>query len=191
MQPQPAESILDVGIIDSEWRSGNPLEARYPYPFRITAVSLADAPSFRSAHPEVSVVVADGRNLPFGDDAFDIGFSNAVVEHVGSRQDQRRFVAELVRTCRRVMIATPDASFPIDPHTLLPFVHWLPRGVRHPLLRATGNGGWAREEILNPLTAGQLRNLFPPDVPVRMVRQRVMGLTTVLMAVADRRGRPT
>ena len=188
MQPQADESILDVGITDSAWRSGNPLEARYPYPSRITAVSLQEAPSFRAEHPQVAVVIADGRALPFPDDAFDIGFSNAVIEHVGSRQEQRRFVAELVRTCRRVMIATPNAAFPIDPHTLLPIVHWLPRGVRHRLLHATGNGKWVSEERLNPLAAGQLRSLFPLDVPVRIVRQRLMGLTTVLLAVADRRG---
>jgi hypothetical protein len=191
MEPRPDESILDVGIIDTAWRSSNPLEARYPYPSRITAVSLEDAPSFRAEHPDVTVVIADGRALPFPDDAFDIGFSNAVVEHVGSREDQRRFVTELVRTCRRVMIATPNAAFPIDPHTLLPFVHWLPRGPRHRLLQVTGNSGWASEEILNPLTAGQLRSLFPRGVAVRIERQRIIGLTTVLLAVVDRRTSPT
>jgi hypothetical protein len=96
-------------------------------------------------------------------------------------------VAELVRTCRRVMIATPNAAFPIDPHTLLPFVHWLPRRLRHPLLRATGKSEWASEEALNPLAASALRHLFPPGVPVRIERQRVLGLTTVLIAISDRR----
>jgi hypothetical protein len=190
IRPQPGESILDVGIIDSSWRSSNPLEASYPYPSRITAVSLDDAPAFRAAHPEVEVIIADGRDLPFADGAFDIGFSNAVIEHVGNRQQQKRFAEELVRTCRRVMIATPNARFPIDPHTLLPFVHWLPRGPRHRLLRLTGNGGWASEERLNPLNAGQLRGFFPPDATVKIVRQRVLGLTTVLVAVAERRDHP-
>jgi hypothetical protein len=186
MQPQPEESILDVGIIDTSWRSSNPLEARYPFPSRITAVSLDDAPTFQAGHPEVEVVIADGRDLPFADDTFDIGFSNAVIEHVGSRPQQQRFAAELVRTCRRVMIATPNARFPIDPHTLLPFVHWLPRDLRHRVLHLTGNGGWANEERLNPLNAGQLRGIFPPDVPVRIERQRILGMTTVLLAVVDR-----
>jgi hypothetical protein len=122
--------------------------------------------------------------LPFADGAFAIGFSNAVVEHVGSRDDQRRFVAELVRTCRRVFIATPNAGFPIDPHTLLPFVHWLPRPYRHWVLRRLGQGRWASEEALHPLSARDLVGLFPAGTSVRLVRQRVAGLTTVLIAIA-------
>jgi len=49
----------------------------------------------------VRAVRADGRELPFEDGAFDIGFSNAVVEHVaGGREGQRRFVGELCRVAR-------------------------------------------------------------------------------------------
>ena len=186
MKPRPEESILDVGIIDTAWRASNPLEANYPFPGQVTAVSLEEAPLFAEMYPDVKIVIADGRDLPFADDTFDIGFSNAVVEHVGNREQQRRFVHELVRTCRRVMIATPNAAFPVDPHTLLPFIHWLPRRVRHPLLRATGNAAWADEAVLNPLTARALRGLFPAGVEVGIVRQRVLGVTTVLIAVVER-----
>ncbi len=188
MDPRPNETILDVGITDSAWRSGNPLELNYPHRERITAVSIEEPHEFARTFPDIKVVVADGRDLPFPDDTFDIGFSNAVVEHVGDREQQRRFVHELVRTCRRTMIATPNAVFPIDPHTLLPFVHWLPRRLRHPILRRTGNAKWASEDALNPVTARRLRGLFPDDVDVRIERQRVLGLTTVLIAAADRIG---
>jgi hypothetical protein len=189
VRPGPDDRVLDLGVTDADWRSGNFLEAGYPWPERITAVALTDAPAFRARHPKVRFEVADGRALPFEDDAFDIGFSNAVIEHVGSREDQRRFVHELVRTCRRVFLATPDARFPVDPHTLLPFVHWLPRRVRHPLLRASGQGRWASEAALRPMTATELRSLFPPGVPVRIHGQRALGLRTVLIALADRGGK--
>jgi hypothetical protein len=187
MRPGEQETVLDVGVVDTDWRSSNPLEMRYPWPERITAVALGDVPLFRRAYPEVSVVVADGRDLPFPDDSFDVGFSNAVIEHVGTREEQARFVSELVRTCFRTMIATPNAAFPIDPHTLLPFVHWLPRRLRHRALLATGNGMWADEQMLNPLTARQFVALFPASAKVRIVRQRALGFTTVLIAVVDGR----
>jgi hypothetical protein len=138
MRPSEADDVLDVGVTDTSWRSSNFLEAWYPWPERITAVGLHSMPDFERSFPDVTFVAADGRSLPFADGAFSIGFSNAVVEHVGSREDQRRFVAEMVRTCRRVFIATPDAGFPLDPHTLLPFIHWLPRRYRDPLLRRFG-----------------------------------------------------
>jgi hypothetical protein len=184
IQPTEREDLLDVGVTDTTWRSSNFLEAWYPWPARISAVGLGPMPAFEQSFPAVTFVAADGRALPFADGAFAIGFSNAVVEHVGSRDDQRRFVAELVRTCRRVFIATPNAGFPIDPHTLLPFVHWLPRRYRNWVLRRLGQGRWASEEALHPLSARELVGLFPAGTSVRLVRQRVAGLTTVLIAIA-------
>jgi hypothetical protein len=188
--PKRTDLVLDVGVIDTTWRSSNFLESAYPWPEQITAVGLEPMPTFQRVYPAVRFVVADGRSLPFEDQTFDIGFSNAVVEHVGSRENQHRFVAELVRTCRTVFIATPNAAFPIDPHTLLPFVHWLPRRLRHPILRITGNRKWASEDALNPLRAGELEKMVPSGVSVRVERQRVLGMTTVLMVVATHRDAP-
>lgn len=189
MRPREHERILDVGVTDTSWRSGNFLEANYPWPHRITAVALQPMPGFREQHPEVDFVVADGRALPFEDGAFDIGFSNAVVEHVGDRAQQAAYVRELLRTCGRVFIATPNAGFPIDPHTLLPFVHWLRPRLRYPLLRLLRQGRWASEDMLNPLTARALLSLFPPDASVTLYRQRVAGFTTVLIALGHGPGR--
>jgi Methyltransferase domain len=184
VRPTAADSILDVGVTDTKWRSSNFLEALYPWPQKITALGLEPMPNFQRAHPEVRFVVGDGRALPFAEAAFDIGFSNAVIEHVGDRAQQRDFVGEMLRTCRRVFIATPNGRFPVDPHTLLPFVHWLPRRIRHPLLRLAGYSRWASEAALNPLDEKDFRAMFPPSVRVSMLRQRVLGLTTVLIAIA-------
>lgn len=187
MCPSSSDAVLDLGVTDRAGRSANFFEERYPWPERITAVSPWPASEFARSFPHVRLEIADGRQLPFADGEFDLGFSNAVIEHVGSRVDQRRFVGELVRTCRRVFLSTPNAAFPIDPHTLLPFVHWLPRALRHPLLRMTGNARWASEAALNPLGADALIGLFPVDTEVRLVRQRVLGMTTVLIAVTTAR----
>jgi SAM-dependent methyltransferase len=186
MRPTPTDRVLDVGVTNSGRRSSNFLEALYPWPDRITAVALEPMPEFNRLFPAVRFVTADARRLPFPDDTFDIGFSNAVIEHVGSRDEQRRHVEELLRTCRRVLVATPNARFPVDPHTLLPVVHWLPRGLRHPLLRLTGNSSWASEATLNPLDRRTLASLFPSDVTLRVVGQRMFGLTSVLIAIAMR-----
>ena len=184
MRPEPADTILDVGVIDTGWRASNFLENGYPWPERITAVGLEEMPTFQSLFPSVRFVVADGRRLPFEDRSFDVGFSNAVIEHVGNRNEQRRFVSEMLRTCGRVFISTPDARFPIDPHTLLPFIHWLPVRFRYPLLRWTGNAEWADEAMLNPLSAKDSTSMFPKSSRPRLHRQRLFGLTTVLTIVA-------
>jgi hypothetical protein len=161
--------VLDLGVTDAAFGAGtsdNFFEARYPWPERITAVGHTELDRFTAAFPRVRVVRADGRELPFADGEFDLGFSNAVVENVGGgREGQRRFVLELCRVARRVFVATPNRLFPLDPHSLLPVVHWLPAGgARTRLLRARGF-----DDVLEPLTAGALAALFP--YPVRVLRR--------------------
>ncbi len=126
--------MVDVGVTDAPFGGGssdNFFEAMYPWPDRITAVGHTELDRFAAAFPQVRAVRADGRDLPFSDGAFDLGFSNAVVEHVaGGRDGQRRFVHELCRVARRVFVTTPNRWFPLEVHTLLPFVHWLPASAR-------------------------------------------------------------
>ena len=123
---------------------------------------------FAQAFPQITTVVADGRDLPFADGEFDVGFSNAVVEHVGGRDDQERFVRELCRVAKRVFVTTPNRLFPVDPHTLLPFLHWLPEGRRPRAL-----------DGVRPLSPRELRSLFP--YPVRIVNT---GLTLIAVGGA-------
>src|SRR6516165_6097033 len=141
-QPGPETTVVDVGVTDAPFGYGstdNFFEALYPWPERITGVGPTGLDRFTAAFPTVTAVRADGRELPFADGTFDLGFSNAVVEHVaGGRDGQRSFVHELCRVAGRVFVTTPNRYFPLEVHSLLPFAHWLPRGARDRLLRARG-----------------------------------------------------
>ncbi len=174
LEPGPETTVVDVGVTDAPFGAGssdNFFEASYRWPERITGVGITELDRFEAAFPQVTAVRADGRSLPFADGAFDLGFSNAVVEHVaGGREGQRRFVEELCRVAGRVFVTTPNRFFPVDPHTLLPFVHWLPPGPRRDgLLRARGF-----DDVLDPLGPRELAALFP--YPVRIVNT---GMTLV------------
>jgi SAM-dependent methyltransferase len=172
--PGPETTVVDVGVTDAPFGSGssdNFFEALYPWPERITAVGHTELDRFAAAFPTVTTLRADGRELPFGDRQFDLGFSNAVVEHVaGGRDGQRRFLAELCRVAGRVFVTTPNRLFPVDPHSLLPFVHWLPDGdLRRRALKSRGF-----DDVLDPLGPRELASLFP--YPVRIVSR---GMTLV------------
>jgi hypothetical protein len=186
MQPGPETRVVDVGVGDTGYRtepgtaaSHNFFEALYPWPERITAVSDVPLPNFAQAFPRVSTVTANGTELPFEDDAFDVAFSNAVVEHVGGRDEQRRFVAELCRVAPKVFVSTPNRWFPVETHTLVPFVHWLPKRAADPVLGAVGRGRWNGVQLL---TKRELLDLFPPEVRPRAVESRI-----TVSAVASRR----
>ena len=169
MRPGPETRVVDVGVGDTGFgtepgvaSSHNFFEALYPWPERITAVGHTGLERFEAAFPRVRAVQADGRALPFDDGEFELGFSNAVVEHVaGGRDGQRRFVSELCRVSRRVFVSTPNRWFPVDPHTLLPFAHWLPPGpARERLFRARGFA-----DVLDPLVHLCLAALGDPVRP--------------------------
>ena len=183
MGPTPATTVLDVGVDevslgDAGGQSGctthNLLEERYPWPERLTALGLHDGARFRERYPQIAYVQGDACALPFADGAFDVVHSNAVIEHVGGRERQEAFVREAVRVGRRVFVTTPNRWFPIEVHTRLPLVHWLPEG---PAGRAYDLAGksWARENRL--LGPSDLRSLFPGPVEIRN-----LGLTLVAIA---------
>ena len=101
--------------------------------------------------------MADGLRLPFRDQAFDVVHSSAVIEHVGSLARQCAFVAECCRVARRaVFITTPNRWFPVEFHTVLPLVHWLPKEIFRALMRGTGRGFFAEEGNLNLMTVADL-----------------------------------
>ena len=188
LAPGPEETILDIGVAPYAFRGTNFLEQWYPYPERITALSN-NRPElykeFERVFSGVKLEFGDANNLQFPDQSFNIIFSNAVVEHVGDREEQRRFVYELCRVGRRIFMTTPDYYFPVDFHTLIPFAHWFPQRVKAGIYRMLGRADWADSDRLNLLTPRELLSLFPPDRAVQLYQQRVMGMTCTLIAVAE------
>jgi SAM-dependent methyltransferase len=183
LRPGPETTIVDVGVGDTGFDtepgialSHNFFEAMYPWPQRITAVSDVPLPNFSREFPAVRCVTASGTDLPFGDDEFDIAFSNAVIEHVGSREDQRRFVHELCRVAPRVFVATPNRWFPVEVHTLVPFVHWLPRNASDRVFAALHRRDWHGVELLG---GRELLGLFPEEAMPRVVDR---GMTISVVA---------
>ena len=181
MRPTGETTVLDVGADELAFGEGdgcgtlNFFEELYPWPDRITALGLHDGAGFRERYPAVRYVQGDACALPFGDGEFEVVFSNAVIEHVGGRERQRRLVLEALRVGRRVFLTTPNRRFPVEVHTRLPFVHWLPDAVAHRAYDLVGKGFAKELDLLSP---GTLASLFPGRV-------RVVNLGLTLVAIVD------
>jgi hypothetical protein len=128
MRPTSTEKILDVGTSDVFNDAANVLERKYAYPENITAAGIGKPDGFQKEFPKIQYrQILPNQPLPFSDDAFDIATSNAVIEHVGSAQNQQFFVSELLRVARRVFITAPNGLFPVEHHTAIPLLHfWRP-----------------------------------------------------------------
>jgi ubiquinone/menaquinone biosynthesis C-methylase UbiE len=105
MCPDPSLSLLDVGGSPGFSGEFNQMRSRFG---RVTVVNLDARTNRNLIAPNVTVETADGCNLPYEDKSFDWAFSNAVLEHVGDFEKQRKFAAELQR------VARVDIFFPLQ-----------------------------------------------------------------------------
>lgn len=190
----PAETLLDVGVTSERtYEASNYVEAWYPHKDRITAVGIDDASFLEELYPGMKFHRASGLDLPFSAASFDVVHSSAVLEHVGSAADQRRFITELCRVARRaVFLTTPNRWFPVEFHTVLPLVHWLPKSTFRRLLRGTRYDFFSLESNLNLVGSGELRALGEgiPGWRARLGRQRLGGWTSNLLLSLDRESPP-
>jgi hypothetical protein len=178
--------ILDVGGPAAFWKTHVP---ELPRRVQITLLNLVPAETDGLAN--ASAVIGDARNMhEFTDRAFDVCFSNSVIEHVGTFLDQQAMAREIQRVAQAYFVQTPNRYFPVEPHFLFPFWQFLPRGLRvllHQRLRL----GWmprqsdpllARAEVeqIRLLNASEMKQLFPN---ARICREKFGGLTKSIIAI--------
>lgn len=167
--PLPSETILDVGVTsDQSYSSSNYLEALYPYKDRITAAGIDDASFLETLYPGMTFTFANALDLPFADGSFDLVHSSAVLEHVGSFHNQAKVLEECLRVARRgVCITTPNRWFPIEFHTQLPLIHWLPKRWCRAMFQRLGYAFFADEANLNLMTKTELDSLAASHRSIR------------------------
>jgi Methyltransferase domain len=152
------DTVLDIGATSERtYEASNYLEAWYPHKDKVTAIGLDDASFLPALYPGMRFVQADALTLPFASAAFDLVHAAAVIEHIGTFERQCGLLRECCRVARRaVFVTTPNRWFPIEFHTVLPVVHWLPKPLFRGLMRRTGRGFFAEEANLNLMTAREL-----------------------------------
>jgi SAM-dependent methyltransferase len=145
--------VLDVGCGQIGLRA---LEPR----LEITGVDLVERPDYPG--PYLRADASEG--LPFADGEFELVYCSSVVEHVPPAR-RAAFAAEIRRVGRGWFVQTPAWSFPIEPHALLPFAHWLPPRLRRPYWRLGAAGEW---EEISLLRRSEVEALFGPALPERV-----------------------
>jgi len=186
-RPGPDSPVLDLGVTpDQTLPESNHFEQVYPYPQQLTAASIEPVQALQERFAPVRFVQIAPGPLPFEDDQFEACFCSAVIEHVGTRQAQAAFVREIARVARRFVITTPNRWFPLEFHTILPLLHWLPQAGHQAALRALGQPFWARTENLNLLSAGELLRMAPPGVQATVTGVTLAGMTSNLVLSGSR-----
>lgn len=180
--PRPLK-ILDVGGTQDYW-SGMGLNDDG---IHITLLNLSHQ---KTTSANFTSVVGDATNLKeFSDNSFDIVFSNSVIEHLFTKDNQKKMASEVCRVGKYHFIQTPNYYFPLEPHFLFPFFQFLPVGIRVFLIKNFNLGHvakkptWqkAKEQIneIQLLTKKEMKVLFSSST---IWEEKIAGLTKSLVA---------
>jgi hypothetical protein len=176
--PRPLR-ILDVGGTTAFWEQRG-WAGRDD--IQIVTVNLEAEPP---RYANIESRAGDAADLSeFPDGSFDVVFSNSVIEHLFTLENQRKMAREVARLGNAYWVQTPNYWFPVEPHFLFPAWQWLPVGARAWLLQRR-RWGWigpernrdrALERVreIRLMKRGELRRLFPGG---RIWPERVLGLT--------------
>jgi len=125
IEPSQSIKILDIGGTVEYWKSMNFIDRKN---IHITLLNLKE---FSIDRPNFTSVIGCATNLQgYSDNEFDIVYSNSVIEHLFSSDNQKLMANEVRRVGKNYFIQTPNYFFPIEAHWKFPFFQHLPFKVR-------------------------------------------------------------
>jgi SAM-dependent methyltransferase len=137
----------------------------------VTGVDRLPKPEYPGPFVQADVTA----RLPFDDGEFDLAYSSSLIEHLAPGE-RAAFAAEVRRVARGWFVQTPAYSFPMEPHALLPFAHWLPPRARRGYWRLGVAGEW---EDVALLRRREMADLFGEPV----LAERVLGVAKSWISV--------
>jgi hypothetical protein len=182
---QPVIRILDLGGVGGFWKEQG-IEDR-PH-LQVTVVNLEPHPPLCA---QVTRVIGDARDCnQWADQSVDVVFSNSLIEHLGSWEEQQAFALSIRRIAKNYFIQTPNYGFPLEPHFMVLGFHYLPVWIRIKLVQHLALG-WMpkipdRAEAMRAIQQIRLlgwrdcQRLFPDAF---IWREKFLGLTKSLVAI--------
>jgi SAM-dependent methyltransferase len=149
-----------------------------------------DEIALQARSPEIQTLVpfirGDAMALPFGTSSIDVIICAQVYEHV---PDASRLFEEMHRVLVPggvVFFSGPNWLFPIEPHYLLPFLHWLPEPVADGYLRLLGKGDHYYERLQHFWSLRRLLSDFTiQDITVEVMQHFYLTRNGLLQSLCN------
>lgn len=134
-------------------------------------------------YSNITTVVGNACDLSqFADGSFDISFSNSLIEHLHTKENQIKMAKEAMRVGKCFFIQTPNRYFPIEPHFKFPLFQFLPEFIKIFLQTQTHliNGvkyerAYAKNIVneIRLLTRHEMKEFFPKS---NLYTERFIGI---------------
>jgi 2-polyprenyl-3-methyl-5-hydroxy-6-metoxy-1,4-benzoquinol methylase len=181
--PEKPISILDVGGTDYFWKT-----SQIPN-IPGVEITLLNLHLEKTTHPHINSMIGDATDMKdFRDQQFDLVFSNSVIEHLYTLENQQKMAREIQRVGRKYFIQTPNKYFPIEAHYAIPFAQYMPKKLLLFLLTKTKISRFQRWEAdaaqhyldeIRLLNKAEMSLLFPNS---KLLKEKVLGMTKSLTA---------
>lgn len=177
--------ILDLGVTSDNDVTANYLENHYFYPENITCVTIQDKSLLKKKFPKCHIIqINPNDDLPFKEKYFDLIYCNAVIEHVGDTNSQISFFNKYVKYGKNFFFTTPYRWFPVETHTHIPFLHYLPQHFFRFFLKKIGDSFYSKEENLNLLDIGKIKLITKNKASFKRIR--TLGFTSNIVFYNDK-----
>ena len=154
-------NILDIGSTNDENQSSNIIIKKLKFFKEFNSISnqkisndffkktLKKSITERLFHSEIKKFESD------------VVISNATIEHVGSKKKQIKMCENIIKLSKKYfIIITPNRLHPLEFHTKIPLIHWMPKKIHRKILKFLGFNFLSKEENLNLLTKKDLIDIM-------------------------------
>lgn len=154
-------SVLDIGGTVLFWKK---MGVAGSQKIDITLLNIFEQ---SSDYENIHCIVGDATDMnAIPQRNFDIVFSNSVIEHLGSLDSQIAMAKNIQKIAAKYFVQTPNYNFPIEPHFLFPFFHYLPNRFKLFLLKnfSLGNYPVIRDKEKAQAAIDKIRLLHPKEL---------------------------
>lgn len=150
--------ILDVGTTsDNSNKSSNFIINNFSHIKKCKSISDQKITSNFFLHKLQKSISNKLTTLEINKFSSDLVVSNATIEHVGSKTNQYKMLKNIILLSKKIfVIATPNRYHPIEFHTFIPLIHWLPKKIHRLILKILGLAYFSKEKNLNLLSEKDL-----------------------------------
>ncbi len=116
----------------------------------------------------------------------DLVISSATIEHVGSVENQKKMIENIINLTNKVFfVTTPYRFYPIDFHTKIPIIHMLPKKIHRAILNLLKLEEFAKEENLNLLDIATIKEILKKinsrNFEIKILNIKLFGIISNLI----------
>lgn len=154
------KNILDIGSADENSKIANYVVKNLNISKKINSITNKKIISNLFNKILIKSITKDFNNNQIIRYRADLVISNATIEHVGKFNNQKKMLINIGKLTKKIFfLITPYRFFPIEVHTKIPLLHFLPKHIFRKILKILKLNFYSKEENLNLLSICDIRKI--------------------------------